>query len=126
MAFSSEVWRIMAAWQAVECEEDHFDPVIKITNYLRARCGCSQSESTKLQALRNELTKGFIRFGRVNETTSAEQWATQLPPLGPGSSATRSWHRLGRVVEQQALAKRAIMRAIPDVLQGLLGSSPNV
>jgi hypothetical protein len=31
MAFSSELWRIMAARQALECEEDHFDPVIKIT-----------------------------------------------------------------------------------------------
>jgi hypothetical protein len=30
----------MAAWQALECEEDHFDPVIKITNCLRARCAC--------------------------------------------------------------------------------------
>ena len=27
----------MAARQALECEEDHFDPVIKITNCLRAR-----------------------------------------------------------------------------------------
>jgi hypothetical protein len=32
MAFSTELWRIMAARQALECEEDHSDSVIKITN----------------------------------------------------------------------------------------------
>jgi hypothetical protein len=35
MASSSELWRIMATRQALECEGDHFDPVIKITNALR-------------------------------------------------------------------------------------------
>jgi hypothetical protein len=32
MAFSIELWRIMAARQALECEEDHSDSVIKIAN----------------------------------------------------------------------------------------------
>jgi hypothetical protein len=46
MASSSELWRIMATPQALQCEGDHFDPVIKITNCLRARCApCAGTRS---------------------------------------------------------------------------------
>jgi hypothetical protein len=57
MAFSTELWRIMAARQALECEEDHSNSVIKITNCRRAclpvRLSCIRRKAPSRLMLHN-------------------------------------------------------------------------
>jgi hypothetical protein len=86
MAFSCELWRIMATCQTLECEEDHFDPVIKITNCLLAsqmRVAFSNIESNTDSSSPGELvTSIFFGLNQDGHQIVSTNWKKWFAALG--------------------------------------------